>query len=42
MSTDEPWLGHWDGCSIAYSPICDCDPNNPIDFSEPEGEVRDE
>lgn len=28
-----PWLGHWDGCSVQFSSICDCDPNNPIDLS---------
>lgn len=27
----EPWLGHHDLCSIAWSDYCDCeDPNNPI------------
>lgn len=30
----EPWLGHWDGCSIQFSSTCDCDPDNPIDFPE--------
>lgn len=29
----EPWLGHRDSCSIQHSPICDCDPNNPVDLS---------
>lgn len=32
----EVWLGHRDLCSIQWSPICDCDPNNPIDLSEQE------
>lgn len=31
----DPWLGHWDGCSCQYSNVCDCDPDNPIDFSAP-------
>lgn len=30
----EPWLGHRDLCSIQWSSICDCDPDNPIDLSE--------
>jgi hypothetical protein len=30
----EPWLGHWDGCSIAHSDICDCDPDNPVNLAE--------
>lgn len=30
----EPWLGHWNGCSIQFSDICDCDPDNPIDLSD--------
>lgn len=32
----EAWLGHRDLCSIQWSPICDCDPNNPIDLGEQE------
>lgn len=28
------WLGHRDLCSIQWSDVCDCDPDNPIDFSE--------
>lgn len=27
------WLGHRDLCSLQWSTICDCDPDNPIDFS---------
>lgn len=29
----QPWLGHRDLCSLQWSPICDCDPNQPIDFT---------
>lgn len=29
----EPWLGHWDGCSIQYSVFCDCGPE-PVGLSE--------
>lgn len=30
----EPWLGHWDGCSIQHSAFCDCGPE-PVDLSGP-------
>lgn len=33
----EPWLGHWDGCSIQWSEYCDCDPQNPINLSDDKG-----
>lgn len=35
----EPWLGHWDGCSVQYSSVCDCDPDNPIDLTEADAEA---
>ena len=31
---NDPWLGHRDLCSLQWSSICDCDPDNPIDFSD--------
>jgi len=34
MTEREPWLGHWDGCSIQWSDICDCDPNSPVNLAE--------
>ena len=38
----EPWLGHWDGCSIQWSDYCDCDPGNRIYLGEGDPDVRDE
>ena len=37
----EPWLGHWNGCSIQWSDICDCDPDNPVNLTEA-GETNEE
>jgi hypothetical protein len=38
----EPWLGHWDGCSCQWSPICDCDPDNPLNLADAEdGETNE-
>jgi hypothetical protein len=34
MTEREPWLGHWDGCSIQWSDICDCDPANPVNLAD--------
>jgi hypothetical protein len=34
--TEPAWLGHRDLCSVQWSDICDCDPQNPIDFSVPD------
>jgi len=36
MTEREPWLGHWDGCSIQWSDICDCDPDNPVNLAKAE------
>ena len=30
----EPWLGHRDLCSIQWSDICDCDPDNLADAED--------
>jgi hypothetical protein len=38
----EPWLGHWNGCSIQWSDICDCDPDNPVNLADAEaGETNE-
>jgi hypothetical protein len=43
MTEREPWLGHWDLCSIQWSDYCDCDPNNPVDLADAEdGETNEE
>jgi hypothetical protein len=39
----EPWLGHWDLCSIQWSDYCDCDPGNQIYLADAEdGETNEE
>jgi len=38
----EPWLGHWDGCSIQFSTWCDCLPGEPVNLAETEvGETEE-
>jgi hypothetical protein len=37
----ERWLGHWNGCSIQHSDICDCDPDNPVNLAEQEADESD-
>lgn len=42
-TVSEPWLGHRDLCSIQWSDICDCDPDNPVNLADAEdGETSEE